>query len=100
MGFTIHPSRVDNAQKDKVIETEVPLKKCTTLNEKNNNNCISYTNALSPGAIQKSNGLKVTCLMSLYFKSEEDTMKNVIYRLDIAPPPHTFKEKTYIYQMY
>ncbi len=31
---------------------------------------------ISPGAIQKSNGLKVTCLMSLYFKSEEDTMKN------------------------
>ncbi len=31
-----------------------------------------------PGAIQKSNGLKVTCLMSLYFKSEEDTMKNEI----------------------
>ncbi|MGK1266974.1 hypothetical protein ACRE8G_27435, partial [Klebsiella pneumoniae] len=33
---------------------------------------------ISPGAIQKSNGLKVTCLMSLYFKSEEDTMKNEI----------------------
>ncbi len=25
---------------------------------------------------QKSNGLQVTCLMSLFFKSEEDTMKN------------------------
>ncbi len=33
---------------------------------------------ISPGEIQKSNGLKVTCLMSLYFKSEEDTMKNEI----------------------
>ncbi len=31
---------------------------------------------ISPGAIQKSNGLNVTCLMSLYFKSEKDTMKN------------------------
>ncbi len=31
-----------------------------------------------PGEIQKSNGLKFTCLMSLYFKSEEDTMKNEI----------------------
>ncbi len=33
---------------------------------------------ISPGAIQKSNGLKVTCLMSLYFKFEEDAMKNEI----------------------
>ncbi len=33
---------------------------------------------ISPGAIQKSNGLKVTCLMSLYYKFEEDTMKNEI----------------------
>ncbi len=33
---------------------------------------------ISPGAIQKSDGLKVTCLMSLYFKFEEDTMKNEI----------------------
>ncbi len=33
---------------------------------------------ISPGAIQTSNGLKVTCLMSLYFKSEGDTMKNEI----------------------
>ncbi len=41
------------------------------------NNCISYKkkHEISPGAIQKSNGLKVTCLMSLFFKSEEDTMK-------------------------
>ncbi len=31
---------------------------------------------ISPGAIQKSNGLKVTYVMSLYFKYEEDTMKN------------------------
>ncbi len=30
---------------------------------------------ISPGAIQKSNGFKVTCLMSLYFKSEVDTIK-------------------------
>ncbi len=47
-----------------------------------------------PGAIYKSNGLK--CLMSLYLKSEEDTMKNEIFlRLYIAPPPHThtFEEK-------
>ncbi len=27
--------------------------------------------------LKKINGLKVTCLMSLYFKSEEDTMKNI-----------------------
>ncbi len=40
---------------------------------------------ISPGAIQKSNGLKVTCLMSLYFKSEEDTMKMLIFlRLYLA----------------
>ncbi len=40
---------------------------------------ISYKiHEISPGEIQKSNGLKVTCLMSLYFKSEEDTMKNEI----------------------
>ncbi len=31
---------------------------------------------MRPGAIQKSNGLKVTRLMSLYFKSEEDIMKD------------------------
>ncbi len=42
-----------------------------------------------PGAIQKSAGLKVTCLMSLYFKSEEDTMNSEIFlRLFIAPIPH------------
>ncbi len=33
---------------------------------------------ISPGAIQKRNGLKVTCLMSFYFKSEDETMKNEI----------------------
>ncbi len=49
---------------------------------------------ISPGAIQKSNGLKVTCLMSLYFKFEEDTMKNEIPEIifviifpDTPPPP-------------
>ncbi len=53
---------------------------------------------ISPGAIQKSNGLKVTCLMSLYFKSE-DTMKNVIFlRLYIAPL--LLRLRKYIYQMY
>ncbi len=31
---------------------------------------------ISPGAIQKSNGLKVT---SQYFKSEEDIVKNEIF---------------------
>ncbi len=32
--------------------------------------------------------------MSLYFKSEEDTMKNEIFlRLYIPPPPPTFEEK-------
>ncbi len=40
---------------------------------------------ISPEAIQKSNGLKVTCLMSLYFKSEEDTMKNEIPRRSRDP---------------
>ncbi len=34
---------------------------------------------ICPGAIQKTNELKVTCLMSLYFTSEEDTMKNEIF---------------------
>ncbi len=43
---------------------------------------------ISPGEIQKSNGLKVTCLMSLYFKSEEDTMKNEIpAAIFLVPPP-------------
>ncbi len=48
---------------------------------------------ISPGAIQKSNGLKVTCLMSLYFKFEEDTMKNEIPEIIFViifpdtPPP-------------
>ncbi len=54
---------------------------------------------ISPEAIQKSNGLKVTCLMSLYFKSEEDTMKNeipadiflVVVVVVVPPPP--FEEK-------
>ncbi len=47
---------------------------------------------MSPGAIQKSNGLKVTCLMSLYLKSEEDSMENQIFlRLYTAPPP--FEDK-------
>ncbi len=52
------------------------------------NHAIKYFNRLtalikiheiSPGAIEKSNGLKVTCLMSLYFKSVEDTTKNLIF---------------------
>ncbi len=42
---------------------------------------------ISPEAIQKSNGLKVTCLMSLYFKSEEDTMKNEIPAAIFSSPP-------------
>ncbi len=45
---------------------------------------------ISPGAIQKSNGLKVICLMSSYFKSEEDTMKNEIFLKLYIP---TFDEK-------
>ncbi len=59
---------------------------------------------ISPGAIQKSNGLKVTCLMSLYFKFEEDTMKNeipaVIFLIIFpdTPPPPPFNEN--YYQMY
>ncbi len=49
---------------------------------------------ISPGEIQKSNGLKVTCLMSLYFKSEEDTMKNEIpAAIFLVPPPPSFEEK-------
>ncbi len=41
--------------------------------------------------LKQCNGLKVTRLVSLYFKSEEDTMKNEIFlRLYIAPP---FEEK-------
>ncbi len=55
---------------------------------------------ISPGAIQKSNGLKVTCLMSLYFKSEEDTMKNYFSEIFVAPPfeeiylPNVLKSST------
>ncbi len=47
---------------------------CTTLNKK----IIVFhikIHEIGPGAIQKSKGLKVTYLMSLYIKSEEDTMK-------------------------
>ncbi len=46
---------------------------------------------ISPGEIQKSNGLKVTCLMSLYFRSEEDTMKNEIPAAIFLVPPRLEK---------
>ncbi len=56
---------------------------------------------ISPGAIQKSNGLKVTCIMSLYFKFEEDTMKNEILAIiflrvfpDTPPSPPLMKITT------
>ncbi len=52
---------------------------------------------MSPGAIQKSNGLKVTCLMSLYLKSEEDSMENLIFLRLYTAPPHL---RINIYQMY
>ncbi len=42
--------------------------------KKNNNVFHIKIHEISPGAIQKSNGLKFTCLMSLYLKSKEDTM--------------------------
>ncbi len=68
------------------------------------NNCISLYNCiieLSPGAIQKSNGLEVTCLMSLYFKSEEDNMKDEIFlRLYIDPPTPTYLFSKCIEQFY
>ncbi len=55
---------------------------------------------ISPGAIQKSNGLKVTCLMSLYFKSEEDTMKNKIPAdIFLVPPPFPLCLRKNIYQI-
>ncbi len=47
---------------------------------------------ISPGAIQKSNGLKVTCLASLYFKSEDTTMKNLIF-LGLSGFLHIFTNK-------
>ncbi len=49
---------------------------CTTLNK---NKILFHIkiHEIGPGAIQKSKGLKVTYLMSLYFKSEEDTMKKI-----------------------
>ncbi len=48
---------------------------------------------------RKSNGLKVTCLMSLYFKSEEDTMKNEIPAdIFLGPPPPPLCLRKY-YQM-
>ncbi len=51
---------------------------------------------ISPEAIQKSNGLKVTCLMSLYFKSEEDTMKNEITAaIFLVPPPFCLRKNIY-----
>ncbi len=59
---------------------------------------------ICPGAIQKSNGLKVTCLMSLYFKFEENTMKNLILAIIFlrifpdTPPPPLFNEN--YHQMY
>ncbi len=56
---------------------------------------ISYKmHDIIPGVIQKSIVLKCTCLMSLYFKSEEDTMKNEIFlRLYIAHPSPRFEVK-------
>ncbi len=45
---------------------------------------------ISPGAIQKSNGLKVTCLTSLYFESEEDTMKNEIHQPPMLEEKYLF----------
>ncbi len=57
---------------------------------------------ISPGAIQKSNGLKVICLMSLYFKFEEDTMTNeipanIFLRIFLVPPPCLRKNNHQIY---
>ncbi len=37
--------------------------------------------------------VEVTCLMSLYFKSEEDTMKNEIPADIFLVPPPPFEEK-------
>ncbi len=79
LGFTIHNPELIMLKKKKVIETEVPWKKCTTLNEKIMIIVFHIKiHEISPEAIQKSNGLKVTYLMSLYFKSEEDTMTKEI----------------------
>ncbi len=65
-GLYYPSSRVDNAQKYKKLYTLKCLdKKCTTLNFFLTHIKI---HEISPGEIQKSNGLKVTCLMSLYFK--------------------------------
>ncbi len=62
----------------------MPWKKCTTLKK---NVFHIKIHEISPGAILKCYGLKATCLMNLYFKSEEDTMTNEIFlRLYIAPP--------------
>ncbi len=72
-------SRIDNAQKDKMYRDwsgkKVFHTECKKL-------IIAFQikiHEISPGAIQKSNGLKVTCLMSIYFKSEDDTMKILIF---------------------
>ncbi len=84
-------SRVDNAQKIKsyrhwsALKNVLPHWMFFLFHEQ--------IHEISPGAIQKSNGLKVTCLMSLYFTFEENTMKNeflAIIFLRIFPdtPPH------------
>ncbi len=88
--------RVDNAQKIKSYWDWSALKKCTTPNKKNEQIVFHIQiHVTSPGAIQKSNGLKVTCLMSLYFKSEEvrwDFFPETI-NTPPPPPPPTFEEK-------
>ncbi len=75
LGFSIHHPALIMLKNLKLLTLKCLEKNCTTL--------IFFLfhikiHEISPGAIQKSNGLKVTCLMSLYFKSEEDTMKNEI----------------------
>ncbi len=74
LGFTIHHPELIMLKKIKSYRDWSALKKIVP-------HWYSFLfhikiHEISPGAIQKSNGLRVTCLMSLYFKSEEDTMKN------------------------
>ncbi len=83
LGFTIHHPELIMLKKIKSYREWSALKKVYHAEYKINKNTWnkSWSNP-------EKNGLKVTCLMSLYFTSEENTMKNEIFlKLYIAPPP-------------
>ncbi len=78
LGITIHNPELIMLKKIKSYRDWSALKKVYHIEWKKIMIIVFHIkiHEISPEAIQKSNGLKVTYLMSLYFKSEEDTMTN------------------------